>query len=411
MIAAVLSAMYQSLKRDRGALVLGFVLPSVFFVIMAEIYSSTSEGDVKLRITIVDEVDSDLSRRLLRAVADHPTITQMVQLDDATHVITSVRSGNADIGLVVRADAEGLDTGAGFGPAPLLVLSDPARGVTVPMLMGVLRQSYFGRLPDVALANVVGELENQFLTLSAEQSAAIGDGLEDMREDADRGLQVGWSFDDLVEVDTVVGGKAQNLVAYSAGGLAFMFVLFASVQGAMSILEERGNGIQDRILAGPSGVGVYVAGKYLFLVAQSWAQFAVMFAVAALVYDVDVLGHLLGWAVVSAAAGVAAAGFAVALVASCRTPRQAQAVSSTSILVLSALGGSMVPRFFMPEIIRDLGWLTPNTWVLEAFSDLFWREAPLGQLALPVALLVAFGVAALAVAVSSTRRRAYGDPA
>ena len=61
------------------------------------------------------------------------------------------------------------------------------------------------------------------------------------------------------------------------------------------------------------------------------------------------------------------------LASACRTRRQAQTIANTVILVLSALGGSMVPRFFMPEALQDLGWLTPNTWALEAYSGIFWR--------------------------------------
>ena len=66
------------------------------------------------------------------------------------------------------------------------------------------------------------------------------------------------------------------------------------------------------------------------------------------------------------------------------------------ILVLSALGGSMVPRFLMPELLKDLGWLTPNTWVLEAYSGMFWRGAGIADLWLPCFLLLALGLLGLA---------------
>ena len=62
--------------------------------------------------------------------------------------------GTADVGLIVRADAEPLGSVGGFGPAPLLIVADPARGVAVPMLSGQVQKAYFSALPDVALGGV-----------------------------------------------------------------------------------------------------------------------------------------------------------------------------------------------------------------------------------------------------------------
>jgi ABC-2 type transport system permease protein len=96
------------------------------------------------------------------------------------------------------------------------------------------------------------------------------------------------------------------------------------------------------------------------------------------------------------------------LAAACRTRRQAQTIANTVILVLSALGGSMVPRFFMPEALKAAGWLTPNTWALEAYSGIFWRGEPLSSVAVPVLLLLISGTAGWGAARIVATRRAYG---
>jgi ABC-2 type transport system permease protein len=188
-----------------------------------------------------------------------------------------------------------------------------------------------------------------------------------------------------------------------------MFLLFASVHGAVSLLEEQESGILDRILAGPGGIGVLVDGKFFYVVGQGLVQVSVIFAVAWLVYDVDVPAHLLAWLVITLVAALASAGLAMLLATACRTRRQAQTVANTVILVLSALGGSMVPRFLMPDVLKELGWLTPNTWALEAYSGVFWRGEGLGDVMLPVALLAATGLVGWLVARVLAQRRAYGD--
>ena len=411
MSAAIFRAMLLGLLRDRGALLMSFFLPAVFFLIMAEIFTATTGDQLNLKVAVLDEVGSDTTTRLLGAMTESPGLSLLAQKEEASRdtVRALVKSGDADIGLIIRADAEPLDAAGGFGAAPLLVVTDPARGVAEPMLTGQIRRAYFSALPDVAMGNVVAELENQFLTLDEEQRREVDAGLLEMREDAAAGREVGWSFEDLLARESVIGGETLNLVAYSAGAVAFMFLLFASVHGAVSLLEEQESGILDRVLAGPGGMGVLVNGKFLYVVGQGLVQVTVIFSVAWLVYDVDLPGHLGAWLVVSLAASLACAGLAMALATACRTRRQAQTIANTVILVLSALGGSMVPRFLMPEALKNLGWLTPNTWALEAYSGVFWRGEGLQGAMLPVALLTATGLLGWMAARFLARRRAYGD--
>ena len=104
-----------------------------------------------------------------------------------------------------------------------------------------------------------------------------------------------------------------------------------------------------------------------------------------------------------------AIGLAMLLATACQTRRQAQTVANTVILVLSALGGSMVPRFFMPQSLQDLGWLTPNTWALEAYSGIFWRGDTLAEIMLPIALLTSTGLVGWWASRWLAKRQAYGD--
>ena len=75
------------------------------------------------------------------------------------------------------------------------------------------------------------------------------------------------------------------------------------------------------------------------------------------------------------------------------------------VLVVSALGGSMVPRFLMPPAVQELGWLTPNTWVLEAYSEVFWRQTNEAVLILPLCLLFGSGLLAMLLAITLQKRQ------
>jgi ABC-2 type transport system permease protein len=406
MTRAVFRAMVLSLIRDRAALAMTFVLPALFFLIFAAIFSGATGEQLRLKVAVADEVGDETTTRLVSALEDDPALLRVGGGELAPEEVRRlVRKGTADVGLIVRADAEPLDSLGGFGPAPLLIVADPVRGVAVPMLKGQVQKAYFSALPDVALGSVVALVEDQFVEFDDDQSEDIADGLADLRREAEEGATSPWGFDDLFEREDVAGqSAAMNHVAYYAGAVAVLFLLFSSVHGAISVIEEKDSGILDRTLAGPGRMSAIVNGKALFLVVQGVVQIGVIFVIGWIVHDVDLPGHVPLWAVTTVAASVAAAGIALVVALVCRTKRQAQTLANVAILILSALGGSMVPRFFMPPLLQKLGWLTPNTWALEAYTAIFWRDEPATSLLLPWAMLVVAGVVGLWIAQVAARR-------
>jgi ABC-2 type transport system permease protein len=71
---------------------------------------------------------------------------------------------------------------------------------------------------------------------------------------------------------------------------------------------------------------------------------------------------------------------------------------------MSALGGSMFPRFLMTPAMQKAGLLTFNAWALDGYIKVFWREAPLAALLPQVGMLAAFMVVFLALARLFARR-------
>lgn len=405
MTVTIMRAMWLALLRDRGSLAMTFLTPVVFFVVFAEVFASTAGGELALRVAYTDEVRSLDSQRLIAELARSPAVRRLQQAANRAEVRRRVRSGEADAGVVVRADGAALGTAGGEAPPPLLLVTEPSRTVAATVIAGQLQQAYFRGTPDLALRGAVALIESEFTSLDESQRRDIEAGLADLRLAAGSGSGGGAGIANLYEEELVAGqAAALNDIAYYAGALAFLFVLLSASHSALSLLEERDNGILERLAAGPGGLKVVINGKLLFLVTQGIAQTLVIFGIAWLGYGVNIAGVWPSWLVVVVISSSAAAAIALALVSACRSRAQAQTFSTIVILLMSAIGGSMVPRFFMPELLRDIGWLTPNAWALEAYTRLLWRGEPLGSLLLPCGLLLA----AIAVAVPLAHGLARG---
>ncbi len=364
MILAVLRVMLLSLVRDRGALAMAFVLPPLIYVIFATIFAATAGDEVRLRVAVLDSADAAVTRQLAAAIRAEPSLRQTATAPQSRAQLEQmVRLGEADAGVWLRADPSLPPT-----EPPILIIGDAARAMAAPIVAG------------------------QVLRLFGELQAASG-------------VQRASPLVERMEVTQAA--RAPAAVIYYAGAVAMLFLLFSAMHGAMSLIDERQSGLIDRLPAGAVGAGVAVGGKFLFLVLQGVVQTALIFLIAGVIWGVDVTSRLAEWLAITIGAAAMAAGLALAVAALARTRAQAQALANFMVLVLSAIGGSMVPRFLMPGWLQDASWLVPNAWAIEAYHGLIWRDAPSADIATAVGLLVAFGVgaSALAWAVLARERR------
>jgi ABC-2 type transport system permease protein len=73
-------------------------------------------------------------------------------------------------------------------------------------------------------------------------------------------------------------------------------------------------------------------------------------------------------------------------------------VSTLLILTMSAIGGSMFPRYLMPEAMQRLGLVTINAWAIDGYTKVFRRNEPISHLTPQVVVLVGAGVLLFLVA-------------
>src|SRR5262249_53829506 len=111
-----------------------------------------------------------------------------------------------------------------------------------------------------------------------------------------------------------------------------------------------------------------------------------------------------GFLIMTVVTAVASSCFGLLLAAISRSRMQLVALSNLVILAMSALGGSMVPRYLLSETVQKLGLVTLNAWAIDGFMKVFWRDEPLTHLWPQVAVLLASAVVPFAGARRLARR-------
>jgi len=439
MIGHVLRLGWLNLKRDRVALLLTFVLPIIFFSIFAFIFSGISgDGLPKVEVVIVDEDGSEISRRFVRAIQDEDGFKGPERGDADPTIVASREAAQA---LVKERDCDGAlviprGFGASFGsfdpeaPPILFYTDDVANPVAGQMVSGLMQKIAMTSMPDLAIERGLGMFEQYAGAMTAQQRDAMNQFLPELRALADHsdaaatpgsqqadhagdeaGPPAGFMSPVQVEIVNIQSADEQErkaAVSYYAAGIGVMFLLF-SMAGAMgSLLQESSTGTLERLLSTRLGMTRLLLGNWLFAATIGFAQLSVMFIWGWAVFGVDLwsANHVIGFVVMTAVSCAAAASFGLLLGTACRSQGQLQGISTVVILCMSAIGGSMIPRFIMKQnAFMDLaGLFTFNGWALDGYQKVFWFDQNVLQLWPQVLVLGVMAVVFLALARRFARR-------
>jgi ABC-2 type transport system permease protein len=144
--------------------------------------------------------------------------------------------------------------------------------------------------------------------------------------------------------------------------------------------------------------------KWLWLSILACMQVVVMFTWGMLAFHLPLLQHLPGFAIMTVFTGTCAAAFGLVLATASRSRQQLAGLSNLFVLSLSAIGGSMFPRFLMSEQLQKFSLIGFNAWALDGYLKVFWREQPLSALAPQLGALAGFTVLFLFLARRFARR-------
>ncbi len=173
--------------------------------------------------------------------------------------------------------------------------------------------------------------------------------------------------------------KEGNLVGLvqSVAGTSVMMLLFSVASIGGSLLDEKQEGMLKKLLCSPIPPDYILFGKLVFANIISIIQLTIMFIYAWLIFGLDIMHHLPSLVLMIFTIAFACSGFGVVLASFAKTRQQVQGFSTIIVLVMSAIGGSMIPIFAMPQILQKIAVFTVNYWGIQGIYDIFWKLVPL----------------------------------
>ncbi len=198
----------------------------------------------------------------------------------------------------------------------------------------------------------------------------------------------------------------QNVPAWSLFGVFFIVLPIAG-----NLIKERQEGTGLRLLSMPVSYITNISGKILAYTLVCLAQFGLILCIGKILLPLLgtpplEMGHELGAvAIVALAAILAATGYGIMLGTLVRTYEQASMFGPISVVIAAAIGGIMVPVYAMPKMMQQLSVLSPLSWGLDAFLELFVRGGNLKSVLPEVIALTGFFLSTLLVSWIAFFRR------
>jgi ABC-2 type transport system permease protein len=157
-----------------------------------------------------------------------------------------------------------------------------------------------------------------------------------------------------------------TVYSYILPAMSILFLLFICNIVFEDILREKEAGTLLRLSISPLTINEFIWSKIVVSMLIGILCTTVLVGMGTLFFSIN-WGNVLPVLLIILCLNILIAGFIAFLYSFIRTERQAGAVMAPVILVMSLLGGSMVPVSNFPPFVQKLSKLTINHWGLEAF--------------------------------------------
>jgi ABC-2 type transport system permease protein len=187
-----------------------------------------------------------------------------------------------------------------------------------------------------------------------------------------------------------------GMIGYGAANTAFAGL-------AITLVGRREIGVLKRIRATPIPPAAYLTGVLLSIMIVFALQVVSLFALGRLLKSTPWPGHLLSLVLALALGAATFAALGLALTGFIRSLEGSSAIVNVLVLPMAFLTGAFGPTRHYPKALRAIGDVLPLKYLLDAVNGIYLHGQELWDKPTAVAVLAAWGIFGMAVAVRTFR--------
>lgn len=371
--------------KDKRSVLLTFLLPIVLISLFAFAFGGVGGNNqpspVKLLVSDLD--NSVISKKIIKALDSLDGLTLIVSDLDKSKIL--VAKGKYAGVLVFQ---KGFETKLGADNS-LELIYDKVREMEIGMLQPVLTKTLMQFVGKQQINNQMSSFfDKSFPNMTKSMRNKIADQV--LNDETDNNSI---NVESTIKMTSITSKKKDANIGLiqAVAGTAILMLLFSVAGLGTSILEEKENGTIKRLLFSPINGTTILYGKMLFAFFIALLQLSLMFIFAWLVFKLDIFTNIPALILMIIATSFAVSSFGIFLASISKTRKQSESLSTLIILIMSAVGGSMIPLFIMPAIMQKIAVFSLNYWGIQGFYDIFWRNLPLQNILPRIFVLLGIG--------------------
>lgn len=402
------------LLRDWGGVAILFIMPLLLLIVITSVQDSTFKtiSDFKIPVLLVDNDKGEVSKNIIENLSESNSF-EIIQMDTEEEAKESVFSGKQQLAIIIPQnlsgslqakvdqnvagifekfglDQDGDTSNHSVSPKEIRLYFDPAT------------QLSFKTSVKNGIDKMISKIEIQSIYKAFQ--AELGE--DDMDSDVEPLFDTE-SFISFNEILPTKGNKEiiPNSAQHNVPAWALFAIFFIIVPLSINLVKEKNQGTFIRLRTNPVRYSTVLGGKTIVYLGVCLIQFTLMLLVGLYLFPllglpkIDVAGKIPMLYTVAFFAGLAAIGLGLLLGTIARTQEQSAPFGAILVVILAAIGGVWVPVFVMPKFMQSLSQVSPMNWGLEAFYDVFLRNASFANILPEILLLLLFFVLTLLIAI------------
>lgn len=369
MFGAMVKKEFLLVLRDRHALLALFVMPAIFILIMSvALKEQFNQEAITFNISIEDKDNTKLSKKLIRSIGKNESFTLFTN------------ESKAELSIVI--------------PKDYFDLKQPNKKVDIVVkdtIKSDLLEIFKGKLLKELIDAKLKQMSKEIRKTSYQASKSM----KKITLESDKLFVVKYEKSELIPSST-----QQSVPSWIVFGMFFVIIPMSTI-----FINERKQNTLTRLSSMNVSVPLLTFAKIVPYLVINHIQVWIMLGVGVFIvpfFDtpaLEITGSFFALEVLSIALSLSAIGLSTLIAVTASSSEQATTIGGILNILLGAIGGVMVPKFIMPESMQELSSISPMSWGLDGFLDIFLKAADIEMISYNSLLLSSFGLGLLMISM------------